>query len=497
MICPKCNTVNDDNEKFCKNCGLQLNTTRICPNCNTANKPNSKFCHKCGTTLSPVDTFKKGIIEENTSNSFFSTYKIPIICALVILLAIGAVTGVAIFGGDGNNGINSIIPLANDTYDDTNLNNYGVNHDNVSQTQSDNFTENQTDNLTDNQTGNQTGNQTVENKTKTATVQNQTDNNKTINNDTNKTKVYSEKTNATNSSAKVNTEKTNATNSSAKTYTEKTNTTNSSAKVYSEKTNSTNNSKVYTEKTNKTSDDNKKNDTSIDLKTDDNLTSIDSKINNTDDDNNSVIVVDNKQNDSDLNDSDDLNKNGLNDSDDLNKNDDLNDSDDLNNNSDSGKDTDNTLNDTTDDNKGDDTISDTIEMTDVPNLAQEAANNNYRFSSISYKGNVFTQAQCIDIFSEYILNVNNGVFSPIKINSVSSASSPSGEDQSQSISQSDYISIASRVHSWIDSNNQVPNYVGVSVKGQADLSPNKMLELFGQVVLNYAVTGDMPQSVDI
>ena len=49
----------------------------------------------------------------------------------------------------------------------------------------------------------------------------------------------------------------------------------------------------------------------------------------------------------------------------------------------------------------------------------------------------------------------------------------------------------------MNSNNKVPNYVGVSQNGEADLSPKKMLELFTQATLDYSVSGDLPESVDI
>ncbi|MBQ3473406.1 MAG: zinc ribbon domain-containing protein [Methanobrevibacter sp.] len=99
MICPKCHTLNDDEEKYCRECGFQLNSARICPTCGKTNDSNSKYCKECGTVLTPVNTFRKQVIEENTKKSFFSLYKVPIICALVILLAIGAVTGMAYYNG--------------------------------------------------------------------------------------------------------------------------------------------------------------------------------------------------------------------------------------------------------------------------------------------------------------------------------------------------------------------------------------------------------------
>ena len=166
--------------------------------------------------------------------------------------------------------------------------------------------------------------------------------------------------------------------------------------------------------------------------------------------------------------------------------------DDIENDTDNGNET----NDTDDDVDISSSVSE-IEMTDVPNLAQQVSGTGYSFSTIEYMGNEYTKAQCIYIFSEYLLNVNDGKTSPIEVKDIDEASNPSGDDLSQSIDKSDYLSIANRVHSWMDSQGSVPNYVGISQAGVADLSPDKMLKLFTLASLDYAVTGDLPSSVEI
>ena len=338
-------------------------------------------------------------------------YKVPIICALVIILAIGAVTGMAYYNGSsgGDDGFSTIIPT-----DDNGFFNDDINNDATqAQMQNDNKT-------------NDTKNDTNTSKTLTEKVENKTNQtSKNINDTVNKIK------NQTNSSKSVNSS--SAKNTTSKTITEKVNKTDKS------------DSKDKTEK-NKISDSDK-NDSGI----------------------NSLIPGISTDSDDDLNDTED---NALDDND----TEDLNDSD--------------------SDNLSDSSINE-IEMEDVPNLAQLVSQKNYAFSTIEYEGNEYDEGQCIYIFSEYLLNIDKNKDSSIEVKDVKEATNPSGEDLSQSIDKEDYLSMAQRVHSWMDQKETVPNYVGISGMGTADLSPKMMLKLFTLATLEYSITEELPESVDI
>lgn len=410
MICPKCHAVNDDEEKFCKNCGFQLNSARICPTCGKTNDSNSKYCKECGTVLTPVNTFRKQVIEEKTKKSFFSMYKVPIICALVIILAIGAVTGMAYYNGGsgGDDGFSTIIPT-----DDNGFFNDDINNDPTqAQIQNDNKT-------------NDTKNDTNKSKTLTEKIDNKTNKtSKNINDTVNKIK------NQTNSSKSVNSS--SVKNTTSKTITEKVNKTAKSDKNKSDK------SRIA---------DSDKNDSGI----------------------NSIIPGMSTDSDDNLNDTEgnDLDDNDTND-----------------------------LNESNSENLSDSSLNE-IEMEDVPNLAQLVSQKNYAFSTIEYDGNEYDEGQCIYIFSEYLLNIDKNKGSSIEIKDVKKASNPSDEDLSQSIDKADYLSMAQRVYSWMDQKDTVPNYVGISGMGTADLSPKMMLKLFTLATLEYSITQELPESVDI
>lgn len=49
--CIECNALNDENAKFCSNCGAKLEKVRVCPNCGKEIDENAKFCSNCGQKI--------------------------------------------------------------------------------------------------------------------------------------------------------------------------------------------------------------------------------------------------------------------------------------------------------------------------------------------------------------------------------------------------------------------------------------------------------------
>ncbi len=48
LKCPQCEFINEEDSRFCEQCGAQLN---ICPRCHSPIKLSSKFCSNCGAKL--------------------------------------------------------------------------------------------------------------------------------------------------------------------------------------------------------------------------------------------------------------------------------------------------------------------------------------------------------------------------------------------------------------------------------------------------------------
>ena len=49
--CPNCTSLQDNDAKFCDDCGSQIQTQKTCPKCNEPNDIDAKFCDNCGQNL--------------------------------------------------------------------------------------------------------------------------------------------------------------------------------------------------------------------------------------------------------------------------------------------------------------------------------------------------------------------------------------------------------------------------------------------------------------
>ena len=408
MLCPKCHTNNPDGEKYCRNCGFQLNASRICPECGAHNKHDTKFCRECGASLSPVSSFRRDVID-NQNAPFFDKYKSLIIAAIILVLAVGAVTGIALYNnassntGGSDDGF-SFFPLANDTNQDN------IQVDDVNDT-------NESVNGT-----NKTLNDTDKNKTSDKNKNNSTDKNK------NATK---KKTSDSNNNAIIN----------------KTNKSVESVENHSKEINS--------------NDNNDSKNTFLDYNSDKSSKS---------------VSYDTKSEESSKSDSSDFreildNQTYLNESTDSTTADEEDDGN------------------ISDENNQSEEMSNEIDMSDVPELARKVKSIGYGFSSIEFEGNDFSQSQCIAIFAEYISGSTSG---SMEIPQVASASSPSGDDSSQSVSKQDYMAVARDINAYVSSNGQIPDNAVISGDEISEISPSKILELFTEVI-----TENFPESVDI
>ena len=133
-------------------------------------------------------------------------------------------------------------------------------------------------------------------------------------------------------------------------------------------------------------------------------------------------------------------------------------------------------------------------VSEAPNLAQALSEQGYP-SSINFKSVTLDTSQCLYILTKSIVEINSGnTGGTISVGNPAYAPSPSGADITQTISIHEYVDICGRFSSWIESNGQVPNYVGIYTGGVPDISPLNMLRIASDILIDYKNTGQLPET---
>lgn len=136
-------------------------------------------------------------------------------------------------------------------------------------------------------------------------------------------------------------------------------------------------------------------------------------------------------------------------------------------------------------------------VSEAPELAQAVKNANGNFP-INFKSLSLSKAQCLYILSKSISQIDSGhPDATISVGDYSYASNPYGSDNSQTIQRANYVDMCNRFSSWTESNNAIPNYVGIYTGGVSDISPSRMLDICVNILLNYGKTHNLPASINI
>lgn len=136
-------------------------------------------------------------------------------------------------------------------------------------------------------------------------------------------------------------------------------------------------------------------------------------------------------------------------------------------------------------------------VSEAPELAQAVKNANGNFP-VNFKSLSLSKAQCLYILSKSISQIDSGhPDATISVGDYSYASNPYGSDNSQTIQRANYVDMCNRFSSWTESNNAIPNYVGIYTGGVSDISPSRMLDICVNILLNYGKTHNLPASINI
>ena len=140
----------------------------------------------------------------------------------------------------------------------------------------------------------------------------------------------------------------------------------------------------------------------------------------------------------------------------------------------------------------------TFNTTSISNSADTVKNYVETNQTIPNEVNVANQkvnsAQYLYLLTSSVQNINKGSTSPVTLKSVSNPSSTSENVTSGTITKTEYLSLASQITTFINTNGRLPNYVTTSL---GSMSYKNLIYTYSKIMSFYKTYNRLPNTVSI
>lgn len=117
-------------------------------------------------------------------------------------------------------------------------------------------------------------------------------------------------------------------------------------------------------------------------------------------------------------------------------------------------------------------------------------------STVNVSGNQVNMQQFLELSATAVTNINNKSNATIAIKNYGNATAPSENITSRNITKTEYLDIANRVKSYMDSNGRAPNYATQASTGDT-ISFESMVYMYSKILNYYKTNNVLPNYVSV
>lgn len=113
--------------------------------------------------------------------------------------------------------------------------------------------------------------------------------------------------------------------------------------------------------------------------------------------------------------------------------------------------------------------------------------------TVNYRSFNFTGPQRLYIYSRAVVMIGFNDTGMIHVRDYGGPEDPYGYLDTATLTESEYLDMAERTYTWMESHGRSPNHVGIYVEGSPDITPDLAEKIFREVLIEYRRTGKLPE----